>query len=156
VSRTFRLAGLLRLRALAEDRAAVRLAEATREREGAEARRQSTEDTLGGAHLPGSMDASAMRAVVASRLALSGLLTEHAQNVVAAQEVVQQADAAWAEARSRTRTLEKLQERHEEAERVDELRAEQAVLDEIAGRRVPVAAGTTPAVPATTSPEEVR
>ncbi|HEY0187061.1 MAG TPA: flagellar export protein FliJ [Cellulomonas sp.] len=153
MSRPFRLAALLRLRTLAEERAAVRLAEAVRNQDDAEARRLATQEALGTAQLPGSADALGMRAVIASRLALSGLLTEHGTAVVAAEQVVRQTGTEWADARGRTRTLEKLQERHEETERDAELHAEQVVLDEIAGRRAPAVPTTGPIHPPT---EEVR
>jgi flagellar FliJ protein len=135
VSRAFRLAGLLRLRAAAEEQAAARLAEQSRGRDAAVARHTATEVALGAARFPSATDALGMRAVVASRTALSALLVDQRARVAVAQEAVDVADAAWAQARTRTRTLEKLEEKHTAAVRVEEQRAEQIVLDEIAGRR---------------------
>lgn len=143
MSRAFRLAGLLRLRALAEEQAAARLAGATRTRDDAAARRAATEAALGGARFPESADGLGMQAVVASRMALSALLVDQRARVVVTQDAVDAADAEWSAARTRTRTLEKLQEKHEAAAQVEEQRAEQVVLDEIAGRR----AGGGPALP---------
>ena len=40
----------------------------------------------------------------------------------------------WTAARVRTRAVERLRDKHEDAERVHEQRAEQVVLDEIAAR----------------------
>ncbi|MFI2753207.1 flagellar export protein FliJ [Cellulomonas sp. P22] len=134
MSRPFRLAGLLRLRTLAEDQAAVELARAVRQRDAAEDRRHETETVLGSASLPARSDELHWRAAVASRAALSGLLVEHSHAVVAAQAVVVDSEGLWSQARTATRTLEKLEERHDTEVRAEEARAEQAVLDEVAGR----------------------
>lgn len=138
MSRAFRLAGLLRLRSIAEEQAAATLADRTRGRDAAAARSRATEAALGDAQFAVDMSSLNMQAVVASRLALSALLVDHRARVDQAQDEVDVADAAWAEARTRTRTLEKLQDKHEAAARVEEQRAEQIVLDEIAGRRAGV------------------
>ncbi|HEY0215127.1 MAG TPA: flagellar FliJ family protein [Cellulomonas sp.] len=135
MSRPFRLAGLLRLRTMAEERAAVELARTTRERDAAEVRRRATQASLGDAQLGERSDLIGVRAVIASRMALSNLLVDHAAQVVVAQDSVDTADAEWSAARTRTRTLEKLQERQEKAALLEEQRGEQKVLDEIAGRR---------------------
>lgn len=147
MSRAFRLAGLLRLRSMAEEQAAAQLADRTRTRDAAAARSSATEQALSGAAFPVTMDATAMRAVVASRMALSSLLVDHRARVDVAQDAMTTAQDDWAAARTRTRTLEKLQEKHEAVVRVEEQRAEQVVLDEVAGRRAartPVGAGTGP------------
>lgn len=135
MSRAFRLAGLLRLRAMAEERAAVELAGTTRRRDAAAALRAATQAALAEQSFDTQMDTLGMQAVVASRLALSALLVDRRAAVEAEDRAVEAADAAWAAARTRTRTLEKLEERHVAAERVEEQRAEQNTLDEIAGRR---------------------
>ncbi len=139
----FRLAGLLRLRSLAEEQAAVELAGATRARDAAVARRVATEEALGAAQFPLGSNPTAMRAVIASRLALSGLLVEQRALTVAAQQVMDERADDWSAARTRTRTLEKLEEKHVTAETEADQRAEQIVLDEIAGRR----GGSRPTVP---------
>jgi len=152
VSRAFRLAGLLRLRALAEEQAAARLAGATRTRDAAAARRAATESALGATRFvegPEGTDGLGMQAVVASRMALSALLVDQRARVVVTQDAVDAADADWSAARTRTRTLEKLQEKHRAAAQVEEQRAEQVVLDEIAGRR---RAGA-PAAPGAPAPD---
>lgn len=130
----FRLAGLLRLRALAEEQAAVELAGATRSRDAADARRAATESALSDSQFPVGTNPTAMRAVIASRIALSGLLVEQRALTAAAQQVMDDKNADWSAARTRTRTLEKLEERHVTTEREADQRAEQLVLDEIAGR----------------------
>ena len=139
----FRLAGLLRLRALAEEQAAVELAGATRARDAAEARRAATESALGSAVVPRGADGQAMRAVIASRLALSSLLVDQRTLTAAAQQVMDDRAEDWSSARTRTRTLEKLEAKHHAAETEADLRAEQVVLDEIAGRR----GGARPTLP---------
>jgi len=141
VSRAFRLAGLLRLRALAEEQAAAQRAVSVRGRDTAAARVTATEAALASAGFAPLSDGPGMQAVVASRLALSALLVDRRAQVLVAQDEVDAADAVWSEARTRTRTLEKLQEKHDAAVRVEEQRAEQVVLDEIAGRRAGVPAG---------------
>lgn len=135
MSRAFRLAGLLRLRALAEEQAAAQRATSVRGRDAAAARAAATQTALGSAVFPEGTDARGVQAVVASRLALSALLVDRRAQVLVAQDEVDAADAAWSAARTQTRTLEKLQEKHEAAVRVAEQRAEQIVLDEVAGRR---------------------
>jgi flagellar FliJ protein len=144
MSRTFRLAGLLRLRSMAQDRAAAELAEAARERAAAEARRSDTEVMLGSASMPGRSDELHFRAAAASRAALSSLLIEHAAAVRVADEEVRVADDAWTAARVRTRALEKLEERHDTQVRAEDERAEQIVLDEVGARMrtAQTAAGT--------------
>lgn len=139
----FRLAGLLRLRSLAEEQAAVELAGATRSRDAAVARRVATEEALGAAQFPLGNNPTAMRAIIASRLALSGLLVEQRALTTAAQQVMDERADDWSAARTRTRTLEKLEEKHVTAETEADQRAEQIVLDEIAGRR----GGSRPTVP---------
>ncbi len=146
MSRVFRLASLLRLRTIAEEQAAVELAAVTRRRDAAEARRRETEAMLEGTTVPRLVDSLGFQAVVASRVALSGLLVEHRATVQQAQATVQDAETSWSQARTRTRTLEKLAERHETEVRVEEARTEQAALDETAGRRAAArAAEATPA-----------
>lgn len=149
MSRAFRLAGLLRLRALAEEQAAAQRATSARGRDAAVARAAATEAALGSAVFPPGADARGVQAVVASRLALSALLVDRRAQVLVAQDEVDAADAAWSAARTQTRTLEKLQEKHETAVRAEEQRAEQVVLDEVAGRR-------RAAVPAGADPEGAR
>ncbi len=140
MSRAFRLASLLRLRGMAEDHAAVELAAATRRRDEAERRRLDTEVMLGNAALPARADELHWRAAIASRTALSGLLLEHGTRVARAQDDVDGAQDVWSQARTATRTLEKLEERHDAEVRSEDERAEQAVLDEVAGRRRPAGA----------------
>jgi flagellar FliJ protein len=134
MSRAFRLAGLLRLRSMAEDRAAAELAVAARARAAADARRSDTEVMLGSASMPGRSDELHFRAAAASRAALGSLLMERRAEVRVADDEVRVADAAWTVARVRTRALEKLEERHDAQVRAEDDRAEQIVLDEVGAR----------------------
>jgi len=150
VTRRFPLAGLLRLRALEEEQASAELARARREETRARERAVETAQRLGDAALPAHGDVHAWRAAVAGRAALGALLVEHRVELSAAGGVVMQRSGEWSAAQQRLRTLERLEERHDEAERRAEARVEQNVLDEVAGRRAPGAPtapghGTAPA-----------
>ena len=135
MTRVFPLAGLLRLRALAEERAAAELALARREQASAEHRARETAERLSGAVMPAEGDHLAWHAAVAGRAALGALLVERRTEVVHAQDASDDRAQTWTDARQRVRTLERLEERHDEEQRAEEARAEQKVLDEVAGRR---------------------
>jgi len=137
MTRQFPLAGLLRLRALAEEQAASELARARREQTTAERRARDTAERLSGTTVPVGGDRLAWHAAVAGRVALGALLVEHRTEVVSAADVADDRAKAWTDARQQVRTLERLEERHDEAERAEEARLEQKVLDEVAGRRGP-------------------
>lgn len=134
MTRPVPLAGLLRLRALAEDRAAGELAAARREQRLAAERAARTADALGAWRPPHEADHAAWQAAVAARVALSSLLHEQAHVVAGADEVVDLRQADWTAARTRTRAVERLQEKHDAAVATEEGRAEQLALDEIAAR----------------------
>lgn len=143
---TFRLAALLRVRRLEEEREAARLAAANEERFESDVRRRQDETSLSVSSLPKHADWLHWQAAVASRAALGGLLAE---STAAAENAAYQAKAAekvWGAARARAVILEKLEARHDEAERDEELRLEQLVLDEVASQaaaeRARVAAAT--------------
>lgn len=134
MSRMFPLAGLLRLRTMTEDRAAAELAGAHARHDHAQARALQTEALLRGATVPDSVDLPSWRAVAASRIALGALLVEHEDDTRRALGEVDVRTQAWSHARRETRALERLAERHEETVRLEENRAEQIVLDEVASR----------------------
>ncbi|NUU15883.1 flagellar export protein FliJ [Cellulomonas humilata] len=135
MTRAFPLAGLLRLRALAEDQAASELALARREQASAERRARETAERLSGSTMPAVGDRLAWHAAVAGRAALGALLVERRTEVVHAEAATDDREQTWTDARQRVRALERLEERHDDAERAEEARAEQKVLDEVAGRR---------------------
>ena len=131
----FGLAGLLRLRGLREDTAAALLGAAEREAAAAQQRARVTAERLSGAGLPDGVDSASFLAAAASRLSLSSLLVEDTERLQAARSVAADRRDAWSHARQEERAVELLEEHHEERERAAELRAEQVVLDEVAGRR---------------------
>lgn len=132
---TFTLAGLLRLRGLREDEAAAALAAAERAATAAAERARRTAQRLSGMDLPSSVDAATFLAAAASRLSLSSLLTEDTDRLDVARATAVQRRVEWSRTRQEERAVELLEEHHEERERADDLRAEQMVLDEVAGRR---------------------
>ncbi|GAA3795395.1 flagellar export protein FliJ [Cellulomonas soli] len=134
MSRVFPLAGLLRLRGMVEDRAAAELAGAHSRHDHAQTRALETEAMLRGAAMPDGVDLPSWRAVTASRIALGALLVEREDDVTRALGDVDVRTQAWSHARKETRALERLAERHEETVRIEENRAEQIVLDEVASR----------------------
>ncbi len=140
MSRAFPLAGLLRVRTILQDRAAADLAAANRDRAAARERARSTAQALDQTLPPQHCDPATWQAVMAGRLSLSALLVEDERQATVADEVVTQRTAQWADARADTRAVERLEERHDEAVALAENRAEQQVLDEVAGRRAALAA----------------
>jgi len=134
----FRLASLLRLRTLAEDRAASALAQTRREERAAAQRRHDTEVMLAGQDLFSiDDDPRVWQAVIAARASLGSLVLDRRIDENRAGLLVASAEQEWSAARARTKALEKLAERHEQTEQAEDLRAEQIVLDEIAGRVPP-------------------
>lgn len=141
MSRHFPLSGLLRVRAMAEDTAAAELATARRLERAARERARATADLLGSSHPAGEADLAAWQAAVAARVALSSLLTDDRAALARAEQVVGRRQEDWTTARIATRAVERLRDKHELGERLEEDRAEQVVLDEIAARTT---APTTP------------
>ncbi|MGY4643766.1 flagellar export protein FliJ [Cellulomonas sp. URHB0016] len=135
MNRRFPLAGLLRVRTMAEDRAAAELASARRDERAAAGLARSTQDRLGESHMPTVAEGRAFQAAVASRVALASMLVEHRATAVAAQEETDRRTEVWTDARRHVRAIERLEERHDDMVRVEDARAEQLVLDEVAGRR---------------------
>ncbi len=127
----FRLAGLLRLRRLEEERAAAALAVANAER--SEARRRRDDDVERIAL--STLDQHDFTVAVAGRAALFGMYAESTAYLALAVERAEQAGAEWSGARTAVRMIDKLAERHTAAEQVEELRAEQLLLDETAIRQ---------------------
>ena len=134
MTRPYRLAGLLRLRKLEEDQAAADLAVANAARRAALARQADSDGQLANHDFDPTTQLSAWRSAVAIRASLRSLAVESAGAAALAATEVNQREMAWADARRRAVPLEKLAERHEEAEKVEDLRLEQIALDEIASR----------------------
>lgn len=133
MSRGFSLAGLLRVRGVQEREAAARLSRAM-----VEAAQTAAHDRrLRAALADGSseaVDVRSLAAIAAARVAGRGALADLQTLAAVREQAVDEARAAHAEARRAQRGLERMAETHARRVRVDELRAEQAELDEIAGR----------------------
>ncbi|PZR54129.1 flagellar export protein FliJ [Xylanimonas oleitrophica] len=137
MSRAFPLAGLLRVRGLERDSAAAALARAQNEAREADQRARAAREALYEHEMPATSDAQTWQAQVASRAALLALLDQSRDIAARRQAETEERRHAWNEARGRVRVVERLHDRHREAQTADELRAEQNVLDEIAGRTAP-------------------
>lgn len=133
MTRQFPLAGLLRLRKIREDQAAGTLAAAnaevrtTSERD-ASIRFELSEST------PTVANSAAINAVYTARAASRSMLAELNALATLQRAAAEESSAEFAEARSQSVRLEKLEMRHTEASLSEALRAEQIVLDEIASR----------------------
>ena len=127
----FALAGLLRVRGIAEDKAAGALAAAHREENQARERAAETARMLGQAGAVAPADTAAFQAAIAARMALSGLLTEAKAGVAVAAEHTALRTGEWSVARQATRAVERLAEHHDAQVRAEEAHAEQVVLDEV-------------------------
>lgn len=134
MDRTFRLRGLLRLRRLQEDQAAAELARANGRRAESAARRDRAAESLSGHAFAGESDLPTWRATLAARSALRQDLVASTAMAEAAAQTAAEREAEWSARRAESRTLEKLAERHDERVAVEDLRVEQAQLDEAATR----------------------
>jgi flagellar FliJ protein len=129
----FGLAGLLRIRRLKEERAAYEMVRArSRASELASERHQLLDQLEDHAHE--ARDVRGIHALSAARASTSGMLTELEALSLTQRRLVTDAEAAHREARRDVRAVEKLEEKHVEGERENELRGEQTILDELASR----------------------
>lgn len=135
MERTFRLAGLLRLRRLEEERAAAALAAANAEARRAEATRDERVNVMAGTVFPRHADEGLWRTAVAARASLTALVGEAEVLAEVAARRGELATQDWSAARSRVSMLDKLAERHEASVRAEDNRVEQQLLDEAAARR---------------------
>jgi flagellar FliJ protein len=133
MTRTFSLAGLLRLRRIREDQAAGGLAAANaRVRENA-ARTAQVRSSLDGSGADVS-NTAALHAVSTARASTRSMLAELNALAVLRQAAAEESAAEFAAARSQSVRIEKLELRHGERVAQQDLHAEQIVLDEIASR----------------------
>lgn len=144
MSRAFPLAGLLRVRERAEERAALDLALARREELERRERQRAVRAALADSTLPEGTDRLAWIAAVASRSSLAQLLQEAERDVTQAEQHVADQAQQWSVARREVRAIDRLAERHEENERAAQAHAEQVVLDEVASRLTTNDATRTP------------
>ncbi len=133
MSKPFSLAGLLRLRHTEQDAAGAALARANarvRDNAATEKRARRALAEFGDE----ATSTETLRAIAASRQASAVLLSELLSVSDADLDELATAQDAYNTARARSVGLEKLEHRHHELAVADELKAEQAALDEIAGR----------------------
>lgn len=134
MKRLFSLAGLLRLRHLQEDQAAIDLAEADARVRDNEARRARARTALSGlAATPTNV--AALNAMAAARSSTRSMLADLDALGRNHQVALNQAQTVFDSARAESIGLEKLEARHAAAVLAEDLRAEQTVLDEIASTR---------------------
>jgi flagellar protein FliJ len=132
----FSLAGLLRLRRLREDQAAAEVGRARSRASEIAAERHQLIGTLSD-HGHEARDVRGIAAISAARASTSTMLADLEALHVAQAEVLARAEAEHRATRRATLSVEKLEERHDAESRAEELRGEQAALDEIAGRPRP-------------------
>lgn len=129
----FSLAGLLRVRRLKEERAAYEMVRARSRAAELAHERHELLDQLGD-HGHDARDVRGIAAISAARASTSTMLADLEALAIAQQQVVAAAEAQHGAAKREVRTVEKLEERHDEVTRVEEQRLEQTVLDELAAR----------------------
>lgn len=127
----FSLAGLLRLRHLEEDEAGQTLARANSRLEENSAREAQIRRKLGGGD-DEAASVEVLRAVAAARASSRSMLAELEAVARVQRQEADEARAAFSAARTRSKGLERLEEKHNLAVAVGELRTEQNALDEIA------------------------
>lgn len=132
MGRRFPLAGLVRLRHLQQDQAAAALAAANERLQESGARRERARAALG-ATAGDATSVEALYAVAAARASTRGMLADLDALRRRRETAQRDAQAEFDEARARSLRLEKLARRHIDALAVEDLHAEQIVLDEIAG-----------------------
>ena len=130
---TFRLLNLLKLRRLQEDGVRAELARARATETDRRRREQRVRAVLGDSTVDAS-SAEAVHSIAAARASSSSMLGELETLLAQDHQAVVDASAAYAVAKTRTTQLEKLEAQHAARTRRDDLRAEQNVLDEHAGR----------------------
>jgi flagellar FliJ protein len=129
----FGLAGLLRIRRLKEERAAHEMVRArSRASELAQERHQLLDQLDDHAHE--AKDVRGIHALSAARASTSTMLSDLEALSLTQRRLVADAEDAHREARREVRTVEKLEEKHDVAQREAELRDEQTILDELASR----------------------
>ena len=130
MARSFPLAGLLRLRQVQQDQAAIDLSAANARVAEGTARQRRARSSLG-ATSSEATSAAVLYAVAASRAASRGMLAELQALDCDHRVSLDAANTAFTAARARSIGLEKLEVRFDDAVANGMLMAEQAVLDEI-------------------------
>jgi flagellar FliJ protein len=131
----FRLAALLRVRTVQEDAA---LAQLARARQGLTAAQSATAASREAVRVAGpapSGSAAVFLAAAASRAALAVAVGDSVVLEQTSGEQVEASRAGWQAARSRSRAVGRLEEKHVEQQRIDLARRDQAESDELASAR---------------------
>lgn len=131
MAKPFSLVGLLRLRHLQEEQAGAELA-AAHGRAAAHASIDKRTRRNLASYGTESTSTETLRAIAAARSASTAMLSELADIGRTCDADVASAQASFAAARAKSVGLEKLENRHNIAEAVEDLRTEQNALDEIA------------------------
>jgi flagellar FliJ protein len=131
----FRLAALLRLRSMQEDDALAGLGRAQQTLAAAGLATTAARQAVRAAGPAPSGSAAVFLAGAAARAALAVAVSDSAALEEAAGRDVGAARGAWQNARSRSRAVGRLAEKHEEQRRTDLARREQAEADELASAR---------------------
>lgn len=131
----FRLAGLLRLRELKEDTAAAELAKRVNERSKMEHREAEVRGRLGEHQMEAYGSRENWVASVVARSAMMANLEAARAAVAQAAEAEAEAQEEYQKAKQETIPIEKLEEKHRQAEISEQMRKEQNELDELASQR---------------------
>jgi flagellar FliJ protein len=134
--RDFSLSGLLRLRRLQQNAAGGELLRARSRASELAAQRTHVRDAVLGAG-DDSDSIATMHAIAAARSSTSSMLADLSVLEAEASRTVDAAAREHAATRRAVLSIEKLEERHRIEERIEELRNEQNVLDELALRGTP-------------------
>jgi flagellar FliJ protein len=131
----FRLAALLRLRTMQEDAARAGLGRARQGLASAEAATAASRQAVRVAGPAPSGSAAVFLAAAASRAALAVAVSDSIVLEQTAGVQVETSRAGWQAARSRSRAVARLEDKHQEQQRIDLARREQAESDELASAR---------------------
>lgn len=133
MSRGFSLAGLLRVRGVQEREAAERLSRAVLDANQTEAHDRRVRAALAGTGSD-AVDVRSLAALAAARVAGRSALVDLQLLAERQAATVDEARSAHTQARQEVRGLERMAQAHALRVRAEELRVEQAELDEIASR----------------------
>jgi flagellar protein FliJ len=144
MSRQFSLAGLLRLRHLQQDEAAGQLASANARLDATSVQRNRARAALGATRSEAS-STETLYAMAAGRASMRSTLADLDSMLTQQHAEAVEANDAFSSARAKAVALEKLEAKHTQTVMLEELRAEQNVIDEIASTAWHVdREGTTP------------
>jgi flagellar FliJ protein len=135
MARAFRLAGLLRLRQVQQEQAASDLASVNARARANTVQQNRTRAALGGMSAEPT-SSNVLYAIAAARSSSRSMLAELDAIGFRTQAQVDAAAAAYAEARTRSLGLEKLEARHIEIEGGADVAAQQAAVDEISSTAI--------------------